>query len=528
MSDFFNPPADPVDGTPYTFGNITWQYDATSGVWNIVDASLVGERGPQGDIGPTGNTGNTGATGDPSAGDGGALTVSNGFITSRLGGFGVTGVVGVTGRFGVQGGIISLMPASTGESGIASFDSEFFNVTSTGHVSLRGDINIGGDTVVAGVAIGTSAAGDNLVVNNLGVTSFNGLTGAITTTLRAGGGITITGTNFTDQTIINRGVTSFNGLTGAVNGLVTINSISPAISNNFNISITGDGKAIIGQEGVGFADQNIVITGRLATTGATGVASFNNNFFSVQNGAVSLTGPYAVVGVTGIGFGNDVGLTGKINLTAADASMTITRVGNEIRFASNAVGGGGGITASAQQVVFADGSGGGTGSSNFVFNGTSATFGGANTQFTITGPTFNIGNNTVVRGGIFYDAAESAPYKPLNNGSVTIRANEGSVQRVFIDPQTAPTYTVEFPSGDDGWTTVEGVAESVVVILQCANAKTGAFASEILTAAPKPTLGGVAGGVDVFTLMRIKHPSGTIKMAFPIARGMTSSGVSIN
>ena len=334
-------------------------------------------------------------------------------------------------------------------------------------MSIKGDLGVGGvtgDTVLGGVAIGVASEGGNVKrINNIGVTSFNGLTGAVT--------------------------------------------------------LTGDGGAVFGAA-------NNIIGARLADTSTTGVASFSSSFFSVNgSGVVSLASPYSVVGVTGIGFGDDVGLTGKINLTAADASMTITRDGNTIRFASNAVGGGGGITASAQQVVFADGSGGGTGSDNFVFNGLAATFGGANTQFTITGPTFNIGNNTVVRGGIFYDAAEAAPYNDVGNGAISIRASDGSVQRIRINPSTLPTYSVDFDA--NGWTDVPGVAESVVVLLQCANGKTGGFATGILTQSPSPVLGGITGGIDVFTMMRIPYSGGSIKMAFPIARGMTATNVSI-
>jgi hypothetical protein len=79
-----------------------------------------------------------------------------------------------------------------------------------------------------------------------------------------------------------------------------------------------------------------------------------------------------------------------------------------------------------------------------------------------------------------------------------------------------------------GWTNALGVAESVVVILQCANSETGQFASDILTQDPRPILGGVTGGVDVFTLMRIKtDATDPVRMAFPIARGMTAPNFTI-
>lgn len=300
---------------------------------------------------------------------------------------------------------------------------------------------------------------------------------------------------------LNSGVTSFNGLTGAV-------------------TLTGDGGAIIGAG-------NNTIRARIADASATGVASFPATFFSVSNGAVSLSGPYGAIGVTGIGVGNsDPGITGRVTLTASGI-VTMTRTGSLITIGGEA-NSGAAITASAQQVLFSSGNGG-TGSDNFVFNGLAATFGGANTQFTITGPTFNVGNNTVVRGGIFYDAAESAPYYPFGNSPVLIKASDGSVQRVRIDPTSLPTYSVGFDESvvPGNWTNTFGVAESVVVILQCANGKTGGFAEGILTPSPTPILGGVTGGIDVFTLMRIPYSGGSLKMAFPIARGMTGIAQSI-
>jgi hypothetical protein len=191
------------------------------------------------------------------------------------------------------------------------------------------------------------------------------------------------------------------------------------------------------------------------------------------------------------------------------------------------VGGGSGITANLQQVLFSSGNGG-TGSNNFVFNGLAATVGGANTQFTITGPTFTIGNNTVVRGGIFYDAAESAPYEDIANAAIAIKASNGSVQRIRINQTTPPTYEVSIDETTLGnWTNVQGVAESVVVIMQSANGKTGSFNTNILTTDPRPVLGGVTGGIDVFTMMRIPYSGGSLKMAFPIARGMTAPNFSI-
>lgn len=466
----FNPPQFPAADETYQYGNIIWQFDGTAGVWNIVDGSLVGEQGPPGPVGPQGPQGEKGNTGSPATGDNASIIVSNGFITARLGAVGTTGVLGVSNRFSVVNGIAYPLPASNGASGIASFDSVYFDVTSTGHVSIKGDLGVGGvtgDTVLGGVAIGVVSEGGNVKrINNIGVTSFNGLTGAVT--------------------------------------------------------LTGDGGAVFGAA-------NNIIGARLADTSTTGVASFNSSFFSVNgSGVVSLASPYSVVGVTGIGFGDDVGLTGKINLTAADASMTITRSGNTISFASNAVGGAAaGITASPQQVLFSSGNGG-TGSDNFVFNGLAATFGGANTQFTITGPTFTFSPSTRIKEGVFVNPSEFAPWdagSPLGLSNLQVRASDGTVQRYTATPNS--NFTISADSSG-GWSNQTGVVETVIVAIQSLSGLTGQFGSDIVTEFPRPILLGVTGGIDVLSIMRIKTAGGGVTMGFVVSRGMTAAGVKLS
>lgn len=432
----FNPPQFPAADETYQYGNLIWRFDGTAGVWNIVDGSLVGEQGPQGPVGPQGPQGNTGNTGSPSTGDNASIIVSNGFITARLGAVGTTGVLGVNGRFDVTNGIVTPLPASIGASGIASFDSTYFSVSGTGHVSLIG-----------------------------GVPS---------------------------------GVTSFNGLTGAV-------------------TLTGDGAAIIGAG-------NNTIRARLADNSLTGVASFSSTFFDVASGAVSLKSPYSVIGVTGIGFGSDAGLTGKVNLTAG-TNITITQAGNTITFNSTAVGGGGSaITAGSQQVLYSSGNGG-TGSDNFVFNGLAATFGGANTQFTVTGPTFTFSTSTKVKEGVFVNPSEYAPWTPADSvlglSNLVVNPQKGSVQRFVTGVPT--NFTVS--AGTVGWSTQTGVVETVIVAIQSTSGGTGSFASDVITEYPRPVLFGVTGGTDVLSIMRIKTAGGGVTMGFVVARGMSGAGV---
>lgn len=508
----FDPPQLPGYDEEYSYGNIKWKFDGTAGVWNIVDGSLVGAQGPKGDKGDPGEdgadglpgpTGNTGTTGEPSLGDGAAIIVSGGVVTARVpSGFGETGVLGVTGRFALNNGIVSLLPASNGESGIASFNSAHFTVSGTGHVSINGDIDLGGgDTVVAGNAIDITLVGEDKRITNIGVTSFNGLTGAVT--------------------------------------------------------LTGDGGAIIGRG-------NNTITARLADTSVTGVARFSQDFFDVTNGLVGIKNKaitntqlndpsFAIntgsglagggsmslgdtitllnTGVTGIGFGNDAGLTGKINITNG-SNITITQ-SNKLITISASVGGGNGasITAGAQQVLFASGNNGATGSNNFLFDGSSATFGGNSTSFTVTGPNFAFGVPTKIKDGIHLNPAEFSPWNGANSvigSALEVRGSSGTVQRYQAG---ASNFTVSASNAAGAWSNQEGVAETIIVLIQSTSGRTGQFADSVLVqrdiSQNKPVLCGVTGAIDVFSIMRIKTSNGGVTMGFVVASGLTASGTNL-
>ena len=190
--------------------------------------------------------------------------------------------VTLTGGSGVEvqntaSGVLSFrgITASTSTIGVASFDSTYFSVSS-GAVSLASAYQATGDTVIT----------------------------------TAGSGIAISTSGKTD-TLFNIGVTGFNGLTG-------------------NITVTGDGGSQIG------ADNN-KFTNRLATTGVTGVASFNSSYFSVASGAVSLASAYQATGdtvqagsgiaisanktISNIGVTAFNGLTGGITVTGDSGSL---------------------------------------------------------------------------------------------------------------------------------------------------------------------------------------------------------------
>jgi autotransporter family porin len=303
-------------------------------------------------------TGNISFTGD----GGSSLVLGNTVVTNRIATTAATGVASFNSTyFTVSNGAVSLAAAyqatgsgiatvplaTTSLTGTASFNPNRFQVSATGNVDLLAAYQATGDTVitVAGSGIGIATSGKTDTLYNIGVTSFNGFTGNVsltgsgailhtvsgtTTTLGArlattavtgvasfnnvrftatttghidlaaayqatgdtvitvaGSGIGIATSGKTD-TLYNIGVTSFNSLTG-------------------NISFTGDG-------GSSLVLGNTVVTNRIATTAATGVASFNSTYFTVSNGAVSLAAAYQATGdtvITVAGSGIGIATSGK-------------------------------------------------------------------------------------------------------------------------------------------------------------------------------------------------------------------------
>jgi hypothetical protein len=168
--------------------------------------------------------------------------------------------------------------ATVTATGVASFNTRDFTVGSTGHVRFIGitisdDINSNSQPVVPGTAF----------------------------KIAGGHGVS---TKLTDQgtlTVFNAGVTSFNGSTGA-------------------ITVTGDG----GSQQVSVSGTTTTITNRLATTTATGAASFSSTNFDVVAGAVSIkTGgvPNAALANSSFTLRDEVGGTDTISL---GDTLTIT------------------------------------------------------------------------------------------------------------------------------------------------------------------------------------------------------------
>lgn len=176
------------------------------------------------------NTG-SGLAGGGSVALGSSITLTNTGVTAFNGQAGqitLTGAGAVLFSQVAGANTINVREATTSVTGVASFNSANFDVTN-GSVTIKpggvtnGSLANSSVTVSAGPGLdggGTVALGGTVTLNNAGVRSFNGLTGAVT------------------------------------------------------FSVTGDGAAIVGVS-------SNVITARVATTSLTGVASFNGAFFTV-------------------------------------------------------------------------------------------------------------------------------------------------------------------------------------------------------------------------------------------------------
>ena len=140
-------------------------------------------------------TGNTPSSGDLSVGEIAINTSDEKIFLKNLGGtvLPLSQTKDISGAFAPKNQVVSSFNGATGTvlystqiatssiTGVASFNSTYFSVGATGHVSLATAYQATGDTVIttagSGIAISTSGNTDTLF--NIGVTSFNGSTGAV-------------------------------------------------------------------------------------------------------------------------------------------------------------------------------------------------------------------------------------------------------------------------------------------------------------------------------------------------------------
>jgi hypothetical protein len=216
--------------------------------------------------------------------------------------------------------------ASASVTGVASFDGLIFNVDAQGKVGLNASFSVTGDTVitVAGSGIGLVTSGRTDTLYNIGVTSFNGLTGNISLTGDGGSSLVLGNTVVTNRlaTTAATGVASFNNVHFTVDttGHVKLGSAYQVTGQTV---VSGGSSQLISTSG-----NTVTIDNRVATSSVTGVASFNATRFSVSAaGAVDLAASYQVTGQT-IVAGNNIstttsGNTVTINVTAAGANTYV-------------------------------------------------------------------------------------------------------------------------------------------------------------------------------------------------------------
>jgi hypothetical protein len=298
----------------------------------------------------------TGLVGGGTVALGGSITLSN---------------VGVL-SFNSATGAVQYSPAiaSGSATGVASFNSTYFSVDGNGAVSLASAYQATGDTVQAGSFISISA---NKTISNIGVQTLNGLTGARTltgdggaivgvgnNTIRArladnsltgvasfsssnfdvtSGAVSIKAGGVTNGNLQNSSVTvsAGTGLGGggsvSLGGSVTLTNLGVTSLNGLTgaRTLTGDGGAIFGAG-------NSTIGARLATTtGATGVASFDGDNFSITNGVVSIKNggiTNAELAASSITFKASTGDPGTA--VSLGGSLTVTGTANQVVVASSA------------------------------------------------------------------------------------------------------------------------------------------------------------------------------------------------
>jgi len=128
-------------------------------------------------------------------------------------------------------------------------------------------------------------------------------------------------------------------------------------------------------------------------------------------------------------------------------------------------------------------------------------------------------SSMIVNNGIFKNPEEYASYQNLgSSNSIVINATGGSIQRFRITPSGQVTV-----SAGPGWDNIStNATETIAVIVQSTNGQTGSFASTILS--NNPVLFGVTGGIDMFTVMRVKNAGKSLLIGLPIANGLTGIG----
>ena len=321
---------------------------------------------------------------------GNVATVSNNGLLSFEASTGTLSIVGV-GAASVGNGsgaydinkVINVRVATSGLSGVASFDASDFSVSSTGHVAVSTTtavpLNISDSynvtsnpkwnstfTLTGGQGIETDRTASNTISfrgvtassTKVGVASFDSTHFSVGSTAHVrlatayqvtgdtvqgdSGAVTTAGTG-TKTVSARLATTSLTGVASFNSSYFTVASGAVSLASAYQVTgdtVQGDSGSQVVVVGSG---NTRTVTNRLATTGVTGVASFNSTYFSVSNGAVSLASAYQVTGDTVQGDSGAIqtlasGNTETITARLATASLTGVASFNSTHFTVSAAG----------------------------------------------------------------------------------------------------------------------------------------------------------------------------------------------
>ena len=303
---------------------------------------------------------------------------------------------------GLTGAVTFAVPlASASVTGVASFGNEFV-VSGVGAVGLTSNYvkSVNGLTgAIVSVAVTGSNTFTGLQTMNAGITSNN---------LWVTNGVTFANSSY------HTGLATFAGGLSAAGGATFSGNISaPNIVNSFNgatsaISLTGNGAILYTQSG-----GTNTISARLATTGVTGVASFNSASFAVSAGAdvtiksggvsnAQLANPSHTISANGtstFNLGDTLTLTGGSNITLSNTANTVTLgLANDIVIAGNLTVNGTVVTANVD---------------TFIAEDTMIALGTGNAADSLDIGFYGIYTNASQRSftGLFRDASDGGKYK---------------------------------------------------------------------------------------------------------------------
>jgi hypothetical protein len=199
--------------------------------------------GPTGATGPTGNTGATGATGTSVTGPTGP-TGSTG-ATGATGSTGATGPTGPTGATGASGLFVGTASRAVVTDGLGLLASATTTSTEIGYVN--------------GVTSALQTQLDSKAASTAVVSSFNGVTGAVT------------------------GVSSFNGATGTVTGVSSVNGSTGAVTGVVRTSDTGTVTSTMILDGT-ILDADVNASAAIAQTKIAGMGAWTTYAPTMSSG----------------------------------------------------------------------------------------------------------------------------------------------------------------------------------------------------------------------------------------------------